>query len=513
MSTNEPRTYFGWQSEKVNFLFGLTGRRATMIGAAAVIAIWPMAMSRIELAAVCWPIAAVLVTVSVVRINGRTSDEWATAYFSYQLLAWRNQHKFAGTAFTPVDRAAVEHHRATDADLPGVLAPLTILHAPYAGSAESIAIAFHRLDRTYTAVARVRFPGIGLIDSIRREQRVDAWGGLLAGLCTEGNPITRIQVLQRLLPESGAALRRWHTDHLDPAAPTAAVDTTTALLATASVATSHRDAYIAVTMDTQRAAHAIKAAGGGTAGAGIVLTRQLRALVPQIAGADLHIDQWLAPRDLAEVLRTAYDPHSQHHIAERRARATNPTDDYHGLEPGVDPGAAGPAATEARPDRYIHDGAHSVTYWIHDWPRNQIHSTALAPILGEGQYRRAVSLHIEPLPPRAAERQVMRERTARSVAVRMRHRTGQVVPEHERVALERAEAQDAERAAGHGVVRFTAYVTVTVTDPADLDDACAAIEADAAAARIEIRRMWFAQDTGFACSALPLGFGIPKKRW
>jgi hypothetical protein len=107
----------------------------------------------------------------------------------------------------------------------------------------------------------------------------------------------------------------------------------------------------------------------------------------------------------------------------------------------------------------------------------------------------------------------MRERTARHVAVRMRQRTGQIVPEHERAAMMRAASQDAERAAGHGLVRFTGYATVTVTDPADIEDACAALEADAAAARIELRRMWFCQDSGFALGALPLGLGLPPKRW
>jgi hypothetical protein len=150
---------------------------------------------------------------------------------------------------------------------------------------------------------------------------------------------------------------------------------------------------------------------------------------------------------------------------------------------------------------------------VYEWPRSQVHATVLAPLLGEGEHRRSYSMHVEPLGPRDAEREVMRERTARDVAVRMREKAGQVIPEHERVALERAVAQDAERAAGHGLLRFNAYLTVTVAEREDLEKACAELEADASAARIEIRRMWYGQDIGFAAGALPLGFGLPGKRW
>jgi hypothetical protein len=148
---------------------------------------------------------------------------------------------------------------------------------------------------------------------------------------------------------------------------------------------------------------------------------------------------------------------------------------------------------------------------VHSWPR-QAYSTALGPLLGDGSHRRSFGIIFEPLNPRAAEKAVMRERTARHVAVRMRQRTGQIVPEHERAAMERALQQDAERAAGHGLVRFAGYATVTA-QPETIEDACAALEADAAAARIEMRRMWFAQDAGFALGALPLGMGLPKRRW
>lgn len=508
---SRPRTYFGWQQEKVAFLYGMSGQRFGMVAIAVLLAVWPVAMSNLRTGIVTWPIAAVLAVLAFLRVGGRTVDEWLTAAVSYGILRGQGHHKFASAAFAPPAKTA-----APDAprpqDLPGVLAPVQILEAELP-SGEPLAIAHHRHQDTYTAVARVRFPGIGLVDSSRREQRVAGWGTVLTGLCTEGSPIVRVQALQRLLPESGAALRRWHTDHLHPDAPPLAERITSGLLGSATLATSDREAYLAFTMDARKAGRAIKHAGGGSVGAAAVLTRQLRALSGTVAAADLQIEAWLPPRELAEVIRTAYDPHSVRHLAERRATAAGQLATGEELAPGVDPAVAGPAAAEARPGAYLHDGAQSVTFWVHDWPRNQVYATALSPLLGEGQHRRAFSLHVEPLGPRQAEREVMKERTARSVAVRMRQKTGQIVPEHELQAQDRARAQDSERAAGHGLVRFSAYVTVTVTDPGALEDACAALEADAAAARIELRRMWFAQDIGFAMGALPLGFGLPKKRW
>ena len=78
---------------------------------------------------------------------------------------------------------------------------------------------------------------------------------------------------------------------------------------------------------------------------------------------------------------------------------------------------------------------------------------------------------------------------------------------------EQALGQDAERAAGHGLVRFAGYLTITVTEADLLGEACAEAEAYAAEARIELRRLWFAQDSGFAAGALPLGLGLPRRRW
>jgi hypothetical protein len=82
----------------------------------------------------------------------------------------------------------------------------------------------------------------------------------------------------------------------------------------------------------------------------------------------------------------------------------------------------------------------------------------------------------------------------------------------ERAEMGRALEQDVARAAGHGIVRFSGLVTVTVTDPGQLETACAELQQDGAAAGLELRRLWGAQDAGFAAAALPLGHGLPARR-
>jgi hypothetical protein len=532
MITDTPgrqRTYGGWQQERVAFLFGLSAARAAMLSAAVLTGITPVGTSDMSSAFVFWPIAIVLATSALIRVNGRTGDEWLAGLLSYAAIRARAQHRFAGGPFTGHEGTAVlkagdrtaapglvvtrDREEEPRLELPGILASLRLLSVPANG--RDLAIVENRHDRTYTAVARVRFPGIGLSDSARRDQRVAGWGTLLASLCTEGSPIVRVHAVQRLVPESGVALSSWHNAHLAPGAPGLAQRVAAELLASAATATSRREAYLAVTMDARRAAGSVKSAGGSDLGAAAVLVRHLRGMQQALSGADLEVEDWLGSRDLAEVIRTAYDPASQPVLATCRATARTGQPGKpaaEGIPPGTSPDLAGPVYAESLPGSYVHDGAVSVSYWVHSWPQSQAYCTALGPLLADGSHRRSFGMCFEPLSPRQAERAVMRERTARHVAVRMRQRTGQLVPEHERSAMDRALSQDAERAAGHGLVRFTGYVTVTA-DQTGIEDACAALEADAAAARIELRRMWFAQDTGFALGALPLGMGLPKRGW
>jgi hypothetical protein len=426
---------------------------------------------------------------------------------SYNLLTLGRKTTFLAGAFAP--GRGTEPPRP---DLPGVLAPLRILTAKE-GTGADIAVLHHPHARTYTAVAAVDTAGLGLLDADRAETKVQAWGDVLASLCTEDQPLVRLQFVSRTVPATGAALRAWHTDHLDPAAPLASVLANEALLAGAAPATCHRDSWLAVSLDARRTATAIRASGGGDTGACQVLEQQLRALRPLLAEAGLTVTHWLDTAELADVIRTGFDPHAAAGLDHRRAVALEQAS--HGEEPavpaGLDPSLAGPAAAHASWSSYRHDGAVSVTYAVHAWPLSPVYATALAALLADATHRRAFSFIVEPLGPRAAQKAVMLERTKREVGIRLRARTGQAVSATEQVALDRAAAQDSEHAYGSGLARFTGYLTVTVEDSDHLAEACAQAEAGAALVGIELRRMYGAQDTGFAMT-LPVGLGLPAKR-
>ncbi len=511
--SSRDQAYYGWQHERVNFLFGMNGRRTALVAVAVLVAVQPISAARLSDALIAWPVAAALLTLAYLRVAGRTIDDWMVVAVSFQLLKARGQNRFHSGAFAPL--AAGDPASPAPMDLPGVLAPTRILTAE-TGTGDTMAVLYHPHERTYTAVARIRFAGIGLADSGKRDAQVTGWGRLLAGLCVEGHPITRVQAIQRSSPEDGVALRSWHDSYLAADAPDQAVAVTTELLSGAVPASVRRQEWLAFTMDERRAASAVRAAGGGEAGACAVLARHVRTLASAVSDAELEVTGWLRPRELAEVIRTAFDPQSDQALAGRRyaeESALAAGREHGGLAAGVDPRLAGPVEAETSWGSYRHDSAVTSSYQIHDWPRGEVYATALFPLLGDGTAGRAVSLYLQPLSPREAERRVLAERTQRDVAIRMRQRTGQIVPEHEKAAQRRADEQDAERAAGHGLVRFSGYVSVTVASGEDLADALAALEGDAAAARIEIRRMWGAQDIGFALAAIPAGLGLPRRRW
>ncbi|TLQ38934.1 SCO6880 family protein [Streptomyces marianii] len=503
---SQPATYGGWQSEKSGFIGRLSGPGFAMVAVASVAALIPFNLGSWRAALVCVPISLLLLLLAFGRVMGLSADEWILLAVRHQIAVARKHNIFLSGAFAPRSAKTGEQPM----DLPGVLARQRILEAPD-GLGGRLGVAHDPVAGTYTAIARITFPGLALVDTDKQASRVAAWAQFLRSYCTEDSPIVRIAVHQRCLPDDGAALRSWTTRHLAPEAPAAAVTALSELMEGAGPAATTRETYLSVTLSSSRARLAIKGAGGGQVGAAAVLVREVGTMHAALSTASLQVVEWLTPRGVAQAVRTAYEPTAQLELATRNAAAQNP--DWTGTPAGVTPELAGPAYAVTNMGTYEHDGAWTVSYQVRNWPQSTVYATFLQPVLRPRQNaRRSMSLIYEPMGPRRARQELSKEKAKRSSARYFRTKTGRDESEDERREAEVARRQDAARAAGQGVLRMTAVLAVTVTDRAELETACAEVTADASAAGLELRRMWGTQDVGFATAALPLGQGLPERR-
>jgi len=489
-----PATYGGWQSEVAGF-----------VGRASV--------GEFVLA------AAAFLSLAFVRVGGMGASQWVWTALRHAVSVCAGGNQFLSGAFAPW-RLGDDGQPEQPMHLPGVLARLTVLAAP-TGTGAEVAVVHDPSDSTVTAVLRLRYPGLALADQDLQGRRVSAWGTFLASVCGETGAISRVAVVERAQPDDGTALASWTDQHTAVDAPAAAVESLTGLLREAGPSACNRHTYLSVTLAVRRARASVRAAGGGPGGAAAVLLRELFAMQTALAAADLRVEAWLGPRQLAEVIRTGFDPDSVPALATRRASPArtgstatgSPAPGSPAAVAGVDPALAGPAAAHTSWSTYRHDGAHSVTYQVRHWPRSPVLATALHPLLRPRPgARRSFALVCEPIPPSRARRALARDRTRRHVRISLRRRSGRLDSPDDLADLARADRQDQARAAGHGLLRFVGLVTVTVTDEAVLEAACCDLQADAGAARLELRRLYGAQDSGFAACVLPLGQGLPVRR-
>ena len=142
-------------------------------------------------------------------------------------------------------------------------------------------------------------------------------------------------------------------------------------------------------------------------------------------------------------------------------------------------------------------------------PRQDVTWSVLARLLAPGGYAKRVSLQYRPLPRRRRPDPGYRgpRRGLPPADYARRTRRGGVTA---RDAHDQARARQAadEEARGAGVGLLGLYVTVTVTDPAQLARATADTEAAAESSKIRLQRLYRSQAAGFtatlrAASACP----------
>ncbi|WP_435286438.1 SCO6880 family protein [Streptomyces bacillaris] len=427
------------------------------------------------------PLWAVIALLVFVRHRGRALADWAPIIVRYALRRMRGQLVWLTRPSRRPTREGLLHLPGTAASLRVTTAPdgkYGAVHNPHTG--------------TLTSVVKVSSRAYALLDPGTQQANVGGWGRALAALARTGQ-IARIQVIERTIPDSGDALRRYWEEHGHPDTPMAGA-IYNELIQSAGPAAAPHEAYVAVSLDTKAARRLINQAGGGLTGAFSVLA-QLTSTFDQAARtAGLTPTGWLTAREIAAVVRTSYDP---------KALATLDRWSTAG-RPEAEPAAAGPVVVVEKAAHIATDSAVHATYWVENWPRTETSAGFLHQLLFTGGVRRTLSLSYEPKNLDAALRDVQRKKSSVIADAAERARRGQVDSEADSIEYQDIKSRERQLIAGHADVALTGLLTVSADTEDELRTACAVVETAAVGAQLDLRPLTWQQAEAFTAAALPL---------
>ncbi len=434
---------------------------------------------------------------SFVPFRSRTLNEWVPVVASFfgRKLSGRDQYRSgapeAGTRFRGGDIPVRP---------PDPIGRVELLAFPFRGV--ELGVLADRSNGTYTAVIQARARSFVLLDPEDKAQRLAGWASVVSGLAREGSPISRIQWLERTVPDDRNALNRYLREALDPSIGLDALPLQSYLRLTqaAGPVTEQHELYIALQLNASKAARAVKQAGGKDTGACMVLARELDTMARRLEQAEVEVLHALGPRRLAATIRLAYDPNARTNLA--RLATVDPS-----REDGVSARNAWPQHTSTHWGYYRTNDVVHCTYWIAEWPRIEVGPDFMAPLLVQTRCMRTVSVTMEPVPPLKAMRAVGFAKTADVADEELRQKLGFIGTAKRRNQADAVARREQELADGHADVRFSGYITVTADDTEELAAACGEVEHAAGQCRLEIQRCDGEQEVAFTYS-LPMSRGL-----
>ncbi len=434
---------------------GLAGWRAGQIVTVAVGLVFGVLVLRWEPNAVGVAAAiGILVlygALATVPVAGRTGDEWLPVVVC------------SGTRRAGV-RGALH---------PGALRGIRLLRADW----RDMGVVHDRAERTLSAALSLRGRSFALLGADEQDRRVGAWASVLASLAREGSPVHRVQWVAASFPDDGQGVRSYVATEAVPDAASACTSSYDALLADMDSHTCAHDVVLALQVRLTRSVEV----GCAT------LAREVGSLVRLLADADVQVESVLSADELARHLLRTYEPN---------ATAA-------GAPPALD---HWPMAMEERWSDVRVDGMVHATFWVAEWPRTEVRSDFLAPLL-LGSARSTLAVVMEPLGPDTAVRKVEASRTADLADAELRRRGGFVSTARHARESEVLARREAELAEGHASFRYAGYVTVSAPSEGELTAACDVVQHAAGQSRLALRRLYGDQASAYTCT-LPLCRGL-----
>lgn len=435
--------------------------------------------------------------VAVIRVGGRTLEEWSPVIAAFFWRSLRGSNRFSSTAPGTGCRGRATGEPtaapyASTSDPPPALRGIHLLSAEHKGAV--VGVLADRKQRHLTAILACRAAAFALLDPSAQDRRLAGWGQVLASAA--GTPLSRLQWLERTAPAQGDELARWVHTHRDPAIPlrgAAMIDSYLELIGTSAKIAHEHEILLALQVDSRRVR------GRGTGARMGALLEQVERVAQGLESAQVTVLGALGPGHVARVLRTAFDPYARSELAALQA-----VDSERAALPEA---SAWPVGAREAWDHYRSDGALHATYWIGGWPRIDVGSMFLDALLARTASVRSVAVTFEPVSPdrstREAEAAITRDQAERE----LRRRFGQSQTARQRQAEEAAARREAELACGHGEVRFAGFITVSGRDEEELQRACAEVSDQAARSRLELHRLYGQQELAFTFT-LPLCRGL-----
>ena len=446
------------------------------------------------LAAVALAVAAVCVPV-----EGRTPEEWAPVLARWLARRRRAEEGYRSSAPGAGARLNPDGEAEHELSLPPALAGLELRAAPY--GPEQVGVIEDRRAGTFTAAMAVHAGAFALRDSAEQQRALDGWGTVLASCARDGSPLRRLQWIEQTIPGQGDELAAHFQSQRDRAVPMDSdlVRSYIELVESAAPQSTEHEVLIALQIDQKRGARELRRLGGGREAAFELLLREAEGLAERLTVAEISVSGLLRPRQYAAVMRDAFDPFGR----QARSRAAL----GQGGREGVEPALMGPLAEQASWSHYRTDSAFHATYWISSWPRSDVGSMFMAPLLMQTSALRTVAVTIEPVPYGVAMRRAEAAQTAEIADEINRSRQGFASTARIRRRQQAASRREEELADGHAEMRWSGWLRTDARSAEELEQARSAVEHGSQLARLGLQPAYGEQDSAFA-NTLPLCWGL-----
>ena len=391
---------------------------------------------------------------ATVPVAGRTGDEWLPV-----VVCW-------GVRRVGRDRRGGRGM--------GALRGLRLLRTEW----HDMGVVHDRAARTLTAALSLRGRSFALLGADEQDRRVGAWAAVLASLAREGSPVHRVQWVAASFPDDGQGVRSYLAEEAAPDTSSVGAASYQSLLEDMDSRACGHDVVLAVQVRLTKSVEV------GCA----VLAREVQSLVRLLGDADVQVDAVLTADELAYQLLRTYEPH---------------TASFDPRRPAAEPW---PMAMEESWSSVRVDGMVHATFWVSEWPRVEVRSDFLAPLLLSSA-RATFSVVMEPLGADAALRKVEASRTADLADTELRRRGGFVSTARHARESEVLARREAELAEGHASFRYSGFVTVSAPSEEELGPACDGLAHGAGQSRLALRRLYGDQAAAYTCT-LPLGRGL-----